>query len=242
MTWCLTLKTNGSRLNDSLFPDKKSVIAFKERLSESIQPYIEVKYFSHDENITRMVNEGMMQGDLYRILLPKISIDEYVPADSNTDNIVLAFFVKGVPEAIIPFKEFCLKCDGVVDVDYGDSETIPSTTVVYLEFNRENENIKNIEELVEFVSMLADLEPEDFTITFPDTESKFPYDPKVVEKYFTRRDKQKNKEAQQAALDNSNNDDEEGEEDNDVPEGMTKRVDTQESLITRLSNIKIGDF
>jgi len=244
MKWKL-LTNKGAHLSPS-FPSKEKAASFWAQLPESIKKSVVFRYESEDKEVMRMVNEGMLKGDLYRILLPKISIDEYVPSDSNTDNIVLAFFIKGVPEAIIPFKEFCMKCDGVIDVDYGDSETIPSTSVVYLEFNREKENVKNIEELIDFVSILADLEPADFTITFPDTDDKFPYNAKVMQKYFERRDKQKNKEAQQAALDKSeesdNSEEEDGDDETEVPDGMTKRTEATESLIERLINITIGDF
>lgn len=149
-----------------------------------------------DSKLNRMINEGMVKGDLQNILLPLLSIDEYIPASPETDNIVLAFFIKGVPEAVFPFKNFCEKSDGVLAVDYGDSDTIVNTSIVYVEFDREALDIQDIHDLVVQTSMLAQLEPEDFTVTFPHTNKKYPYEPRLLKKYFTSRSERENRLAQ----------------------------------------------
>lgn len=152
-----------------------------------------------DENCRRMLNEGMTKGDLDGILLPKVSVDEYVPGDPNTDNVVIAFFIKGVPEAIIPFRNYVMYCDGVLDVDYGDSETLPNTSVVYCEFDRENLVLGHIHEMIVEVGLIANLETSDFTLTFPHTNKKFPYHTKFLKQYFDSRTRKQNAIAQRKA-------------------------------------------
>jgi hypothetical protein len=156
-------------------------------------------YESGNTNINRMVNEGLEQRDLEGIMLPRLSIDEYLPADADSDNIVFAFFIKGVPEAVIPFRDFLQQCNGIMDVDYGDSDTIVNTSVVYAEMDRENFDLKDLRDIMIQVSMLSRLSPSDFTITFPHTSKKFPFSLKLVNMYFRSRTKKDNLKAQEKA-------------------------------------------
>ena len=149
--------------------------------------------------IVRIINEGLVKKDLEDILLPRVSVDEYVPSEPNTDNIVLAFFIKGVPEAVLPFKNFCEKCNGVLEVDYGDSDTVVDTSVIYIEYDREKMDIDNIRDLMVQVSMLANIEESDFTLTFPHTTKKFPYDLGILQQYFISRTMRDNRMAQMKA-------------------------------------------
>ena len=154
---------------------------------------------SGNEFVDKILTEGLEKGDLEGILLPRLSVDEYVPANAQTDNVVIAFFIKGVPEAVVPFKNFCEHSNGVLDVDYGDSDTIMNTSVVYVEMDRENLDIQDIYELLVQISMIASMEVEDFTMTFPHTNKKFPFNPKLLQRYFTSRNRRKNMLAQKKA-------------------------------------------
>ena len=149
----------------------------------------------------RMLLEGLVKGDLYKILIPRISVDEFVPGDPDTDNVVIAFFLKGVPEATLPFKTFAEKSNGVISADYGDSETVVGAQNVYVEFDRDNLEMEDIHALMIQAAMLAGLEVDDFTMTFPHTDQKFPYDPKAMKEYFISRDRKKNEIAQRKAID-----------------------------------------
>ena len=149
--------------------------------------------------IVRIINEGLVKKDLEDILLPRVSVDEYVPSEPDTDNIVLAFFIKGVPEAVLPFKNFCEKCNGVLEVDYGDSDTVVDTSVIYIEYDREKMDIGNIRDLMVQVAMLANIEESDFTLTFPHTTKKFPYDLEILQQYFISRTMRDNRMAQMKA-------------------------------------------
>ena len=171
------------------------------KLGPIIEKYYRPQADFGDPLTDRLLTEGMVQGDLYKILLPRISVDEFIPGDPETDNVVIAYFLKGVPEATLPFKVFCEQSNGVISADYGDSETVVGAQNVYVEFDRENLEMKDIDALMIQAAMLSNLEPEDFTMTFPHTDKKFPYDVKTMREYFISRNEQKNRMAQQRALD-----------------------------------------
>lgn len=196
--WFIESRRTGNRLTKEFSSRGLAEQHIKGMGSVFVEEYKTV-HSSGNTWLDHVLNEGLEKGDLNRILLPRLSIDEYVPSDPQTDNIVVAFFVKGVPEAVIPFKNFCEKSNGVLDVDYGDSDTIINTSVVYVEFDRENIEIQDLDELVEQVAMIAALEKDDFTMTFPHTNTKFPYNPKLLQKYFVSRSRRKNQLAQRKA-------------------------------------------
>jgi hypothetical protein len=88
----------------------------------------------------------------------------------------------------------------VLQVDYGDSETISDCSVVYVEFDRESLKLKDIHNIMIQVGMLSGLKPEEFSMTFPNTNRKFPYDPRILKKYFEARSRKANALAQRQAL------------------------------------------
>lgn len=176
-----------------------------------------------NETWDTIIIEGLIGGDLSGILLPEVSIDEYVPSDPNTDNIVIAFFIKGVPEAVIPFRTFCQNCDGVLDVDYGNSETRVNSHVVYVEMDRKTVLPSVIDGLVQMVSRVADLDPADFTMDFPHTNKRFPYDTRVIKKYLDSRTRRDNLLAQRKA-----EQEDEPEQDENVQDGQRNVQSDQE--------------
>lgn len=198
--WILENKKSAERISID-FPSKGAALAHLEKLG----PVIERHYYARANTgiplTDQLLTEGMVKGDLWKILLPRISVDEFVPGDPETDNVVIAFFLKGVPEATLPFKTFCEQSNGVLSADYGDSETVIGAQNVYCEFDRENLDMEDINALMIQASMLASLEPADFTMTFPHTDKKFPYDSETMKDYFVSRNEQKNRIAQQRALD-----------------------------------------
>lgn len=197
--WVIEQKTNKGLLTERKFESREDALSHLGKLSEPLQEYYRVAHRSGDLWTDRILTEGLLKNDLDGILLPRISIDEYVPADPNTDNVVMAFFLKGVPESVIPFKTFIEKCNGVLDVDYGDSDTIPNTSIIYAEMDRDNLDYQHIKDMLIQVCMLTDFEVNDFTMTFPHTETKFPFDINIMRRYFISRDLRKNRLAQKQA-------------------------------------------
>ena len=198
--WILEHVHNSSERIASEFPSKDAGERHLTRMGSVISKYYKLKFESGNALTDRMLTEGMVKGDLYKILLPRISVDEFVPGDPATDNVVVAFFLKGVPEATLPFKTFAEQSNGVISADYGDSETVVGAQNVYCEFDRENLDMEDIDSLMIQAAMLAGIEEDDFTMTFPHTDKKFPYDTDIMREYFISRNEQKNRIAQERAL------------------------------------------
>ncbi len=152
-----------------------------------------------DAKWRQILVEGLHAGDLEGILLPQFSVDVYVPSDAKTDNIVIGLMVKGVPEAVYPLQNFCRYSRGVDAVDYGDSDTLPHTSIVYVEFDRAKFDIADVFELIEQVCRLSGFEPKDLSVNFPTSNKSFPYTPEMIKEYFGKRDRDKNRLSQYKA-------------------------------------------
>lgn len=200
MQWKLVQAGTGQLVADKAYLSEDQAEQARLRLGPAIAGMVRLHVECDNKAVQRMINEGLVERDLEGILLPKISIDEYVPADPNTDNVVVAFMIKGVPEAVIPFKNFCENTSGVLSVDYGDSDTSPNTSLVYVEFDRENIDVQQIDDLMIQVGMLCGIDKDDFQITFPTSNAKYPYSTAVLSSYFMHRSREDNLLAQQQAL------------------------------------------
>lgn len=204
MQWILVNHDTGRPLNDRLYLNESTARQDLVRLGEAFgRLYWAVPAFC-DPYWSSVLLEGFSAGDLDGILLPQFSVDVYVPGDPKTDNVVVGFFIKGVPEAVFPFKNFCTYSRGVKHVDYGDSDTLPHTSIVYAEFDRDRFNPKEFDDLVHEVCRLANITPEDFSVTFPNTNKNYPYSVELIDKYFRNRSEQKNRLAQVAAVHDRN--------------------------------------
>ena len=190
----------GERISKA-FESRGEAQAQLDKLGPIISDHYRIIAETGNAKVDRMLTEGLRQGDMERILLPRISIDEYVPSDPDTDNIVLAFFIKGVPEATRPFQNYIEHSNGVLSADNGLSQTITDATIVYAEFDRENLDVGDIEGLIIGAAMIGGIEAEDFTMTFPHSNDKFPYDIQEILAYFEERNRKKNQQAQQKAFD-----------------------------------------
>lgn len=198
MEWMLEDTRTKARL-DQTFSERHLAEAFRKKLGPVLANRYQSVVVGDNPHVVRMLSEGLVRGDLRDILLPRLSIDEYVSADPESDNVVIAFFLKGVPEAVLPLKNFCEHCEGVSLADYASSETIENCTIVYAEMDRPTVKIENIVDMLEQVCVVADMEMADFTLTFPNTQRKYPYDVSVIEKYFRYRTEEKSREAAELA-------------------------------------------
>lgn len=246
--WVIRSKKTKGVLKTRPFPDRDIAEQYIWRMGQTLGELYEAYYVGPGgEKGRRMINEGLIPHDLDNILLPKISVDEYLPSDNDTENVVVAFFLKGVPEAVIPFKDFCSKFNGVVDVDYGDSDTIPNTSIVYVEFDRETVDIKDLDKLIQETTRLTEFTSEDYTVTFPHTNAKFPYKPKLVSRYFKSRDRRENylaqKRAQKRAEQEQQVELDQKQQDNTPPEDVAAEPQpvANEDLALAMSNLLFED-
>lgn len=226
MHWIIRNKIDETELSPT-FDSKTKAVNHIKSMGNAFQFIYEAVPDTNNPTLRRMLTEGLVAGDLRRIILPQISVDEYIPGDPNTDNVVIAFFLKGVPEAVIPFRDFMLKCRGVLDVAYGDSDTIPNASIVYVELSRKNFQFDDLSDIMDQVSLLSDLQIEDFSLMFPSSSSKYPYSKERINDYFEHRSAKKNMMAQKQALDKLKN-----EEDNE----KTQTEDMIEFIIEQFGN------
>jgi len=240
--WILQNKRDKRAMGN--FDTRGEADTFLTKLGESAGALYSVTHRSGNARLDQLLTEGLVKGDLYKILLPRISVDEFVPGDPDTDNIVIAFFLKGVPEATLPFKVFAEQSNGVISADYGDSETVVGAQNVYVEFDRENLDMEDIHALMIQAAMLAGLEIDDFTMTFPNTDDKFPYSPVTMKEYFIGRDNRKNEIAQRRAIDRAAKEFEQtlakaqGQKQKQEKEQQPPEQ-TQEALINRLAGVAL---
>lgn len=196
MQWTIVHQKTWNPLNENRYPDETAARKDLSRLGETFRGMYHAVPFYENSVWQQIIMEGFKLGDLEGILLPQFSIDVYVPSDSKTDNIVIGFLIKGVPEAVFPFRNFCQYCRGVKHVDYGDSDTLPNTSIVYIEFERDVFELQDFFELVDQVCRLGGLKPDDLSVSFPNSNQSYPYSVRDIKRYFGSRDKDKNRLAQ----------------------------------------------
>ncbi len=148
--------------------------------------------------------------------------------------MVIAFFIKGVPEAVLPVKNYVDHCNGVVDVDYGDSESIPNCSIVYAELLRDKLNTQDIHSMVGQLARLAGINADDFTLTFPNTDDKFPYKPEILDQYFAMRTAEDNQVAQEKAMSQASAD--QNEPEGVETEGKSEQI-TSEAMVNHLASL-----
>ncbi len=188
------------------FSDWKSADAWKNSFSENVASLYELRSMLRG----RLLREGLAKGDLTDILVPQVSVDEYKAREDN-DNIVIAFFVHNVPEAIEPLRRFCDRCPGVVDTDSGDSDTLRNTSIVYCEFKRKEPKVDRICRMVELVAQIANLKPSELNISFPNAKKLYPFSKEALLAYFSSilikdiKQKQDNKALKEKKLIDENN-------------------------------------
>jgi hypothetical protein len=200
MKWLIVNRTSGIPLNDRIYESEADAHRALHVLGEAIGRLYRPIPMLLNEKWQRRLVEGFKPNDLENILLPQFSVDVYVPSDPNTDNIVTGFLIKGVPEAVFPFRQFLSFCRGVKHVDYGDSDTLPHTSIVYVEFDRDRFHPDDLDDLIEQVCRISGFDSEDFSVSFPNSNATFPYKKSLIEEYFEERSRRKNRLSQDKAI------------------------------------------
>ena len=199
-SWVVRSVETHDQLGQKEFPTRELALSWISRMGPILETLYEPWARSENPKIARMLNESFVQNDLEGILVPKISVDEYLPQDQKSDNIVIGLYVRGVPEAVQPLENFLRHTDGVLEVDSSDADTIPNTSIVYIEMDRDQIDLKHIGDLVVQLGMISALSPSDFTMTFPNTDKSFPFSLRTLKKYFDMRSRKANALAQKKAI------------------------------------------
>ena len=167
------------------YTNREQAIFAHNTMNKSIKSLYEVKSDYGDPRVNRIINEGLSHGDLEYLLHPAVSFDEYVDDSGEEINVVLAFFVRNVPEAVEPLRSFCDLAPGVVLTDTGDSETMKNTSIVYVEFKRKGIKLEDVINLIKEVCDVSNMNIKDLTVHFP-KKQQFPFSKKVIEAYINQ--------------------------------------------------------
>lgn len=166
---------------DRSFDTKEQAQSFLDGMI--VTEYYQVAFNNKNPLVNKIIVEGLTDTDLRDLLKPFISFDEYV-SKNDSDNIVLGLYILNEPLAVEPLENFCSRTPGVVDVDSSDSDTISNASVVYVEFKRDQDSKEDIFGLIKDLSILSDTEIDDFVISFPHTDQKYPFSVDLLELYF----------------------------------------------------------
>ena len=167
---------------DKTFTSLSEALRFYKRLpiSDPFQIMSNSKYVS-----SQALTEGVKAGDLVNIIVPMISLDEYVPKH-NDDNIVLAFYVRNEPEAIDPLVMFCDTLPGVAYVDAGDADTMRRTSIIYCELKRNIDTNPIMKRLIKDVLMIGGLSMEDVAVRIPNTDTEFKLTNEIIDLFYEK--------------------------------------------------------
>ena len=175
-------KTAGDRAFDKTFTSLSEARRFYNRLPIN-DPF---QIMSDNRNVSsQALTEGVKAGDLENILVPMISLDEYVPKH-NDDNIVLAFYIKNEPEAIDPLMMFCETLPGVSHVDAGDADTMKRTSIIYCELKRDISTKDIMKRLIKDVLMIGNLDMDDVAVRIPNTDTEFKLSNDIIDLFYNK--------------------------------------------------------
>ena len=115
--------------------------------------------------------EGLQYKDLDGIMKPTIHVDEFSSKmGDDADIIVISFFVRDQQAARDLMAWFEKGYDFVVDADRSPGEIKPGRYLVYVELRRRNAAPANVQELLLDLATLTEFEPEDWMVSYQDTE------------------------------------------------------------------------
>ncbi len=184
MSYSIYLKTDQTLMTEQLFESHEAAYHY---LDSHVLPVFKNSYIIVPTDISTdsvaMINEGLQRGDLEALMHPVLSVDEYVPSDIQSDNVVIAIKLIGNSKVVYPVYELFRDFDGVVNAGYSNSSIDENAFLVYLEMVRENFDIGELDYIMEILMHLSGLTIEDFSISLPNTKHPIPYDQETIIKY-----------------------------------------------------------
>ena len=117
------------------------------------------------------LKEGLEQGDLERLVSPKISIDEYKSKMGSDEEIVVISFTLQGKEPALDLVNFIEKSyEWVADADVSSGEVFDGSYIVFVEIERTPDIAEQIMELLEDLERLTEHEIKDWTIDYSKTK------------------------------------------------------------------------
>ena len=122
--------------------------------------------------------EGLQFKDLDGMMKSTIHVDEFSSKmGDDEDIIVISFFVRSNQAARDLMAWFEKGYDFVLDADTSPGEIKPNRYLVYLEMRRRNAAPRQVQELLDDLSTLTELEPDDWTMTYQGNDQ--PWNPET---------------------------------------------------------------
>ena len=139
-----------------------------------------------DNNIIRKeglmqnkINEGLHTGDLADLVLPLISIDEYVSKISK-DSVVIGFYVHD-KEAANDLNRFIQRSSvEFIDVEVSPAPDQHGYFLVFVEILNNAQIGKNVGDLLEEMERLIDISPKEFRMRVRKTDGMIRSPPLIV--------------------------------------------------------------
>lgn len=122
----------------------------------------------------KMLNEGLEQNDLRRLVLPELHIDEFKSKMGNDEDIVVLSFKVAGKEPALDLVSFIEKgYDWVIDSDISSGEMEDGDYLVFVECDRTPQIPKQIISLIDDVLNLTEQEMSDWSVVFRSTAQSF---------------------------------------------------------------------
>jgi hypothetical protein len=117
------------------------------------------------------LKEGFEVGDLSRVLVPKLHIDEFCSKIGKDDNIAVISFLINDKQAGIDLVDFFERgYDFLLDADISESEIKPGSYLVFVEVLRRFRLIEQIFKLISDLSASSLLNINDWSFKYMDDE------------------------------------------------------------------------
>lgn len=117
------------------------------------------------------LNEGLEQGDLERLVSPKISIDEYKSKMGSDEEIVVVSFTLQGKEPALDLVNFVEKSyEWVADADVSSGEVFDGSYIVFVEIERTPDVSDQIVEMLEDLERLTEHKVKDWSIEYAKTK------------------------------------------------------------------------
>ena len=127
--------------------------------------------------------EGLEKGDLGRLVVPELSIDEFKSKlGDDADVVVLSFMVASKEPAndLVSFVE--KGYEWVLDADISSGEMEDGAYVLFVELERSKESAKNCIDLMEDLMNLTGQEFSDWTVQYNKSKKRHPLDLETLQR------------------------------------------------------------
>lgn len=132
---------------------------------------------NNQNNNSLLLLETLEYHDMVGLIKPTIHIDEFASKMGDDDEVVVvSFFVRSKQAARDLVNWFEKGYDFVMDADQSPGEISPGRYLVYVELRRRTNTGKHIHDLIEDLTTLTDIKPNEWIMHYEDEEYPFTVD------------------------------------------------------------------